>query len=109
MIIEVRYIEDYLKNGPDKWKFCQDVCQKLDDSFKIKCKTSGSFLKANYDVDVDCITSGNLSLLPKIQNQTHRIDLQHERGHPEGSKSPSFSTNKNKIMVFCYQNCSDLL
>ena len=83
IIIEERYIVD-------KWKFCQEN----DDSFKIKCKTSGSFLKANYDVDVYCITSGNLSLLPKIQNQTHRIDLQHERGHPEGSKSPSFSTNK---------------
>ena len=71
MIIEERYIEDYLKNGPDKWKFCQEN----NDSFKIKCKTTGSFLKANNDLTTDWNTSGNLSLLPKIQKHTHRIDL----------------------------------
>ena len=71
MIIEERYIEDYLKNGPDKWKFCQEN----NDSFKIKCKTTGSFLKANNDLTTDWNTSGNLSLLPKIQNHTYRIDL----------------------------------
>ena len=87
-IIEERYIDDYLKTAQDKWKFCQEN----NDSFKIKCKTTGSFLKANYDVDVDRTTSGNLSLLPKNLNPTHRIDLdikpghqrlvQHERKHP---------------------------
>ena len=86
----------------DKWKFCREK----NESFKIKCTTSGSFLKANYNYDADCINSGNLSLLQKNRNHTHRIDLnkksghqrlaQHERGHPEGSKSPSFSTNLGK-------------
>ena len=71
MIIEERYIEDYLKNGPDKWKFCQEN----NDSFKIKCKTTGSFLKANNDLTTDWNTSGNLSLLLKIKNHTYRIDL----------------------------------
>ena len=52
MIIEERYIEDYQrKNGQDKWKFCQEN----NDSFTIKCKTTGSFLKAIYDYDADCI------------------------------------------------------
>ena len=68
MIIEERYIEDYQKN---EWIFCQEY----DETFKIKCKNDGSFLKANYDVDADCTTSGNISLLPKIQNYTHRIHL----------------------------------
>ena len=100
IIIEERYIEDYLKNGADKWIFCEEN----NDSFKIKCTTSGSFLKANYDFTTVWTTSGNLSLLPKIQNHTHRIDLDkksghqrlalHEKEHSEGSKSPSFSTNK---------------
>ena len=84
----------------DKWKFCREN----NDSFKIKCTTSGSFLKANYDFTTVWTTSGNLSLLPKIRNHTHRIDLDkksghqrlalHEKEHSEGSKSPSFSTNK---------------
>ena len=64
IIIEERYIEDYLKNGADKWIFCQEN----NDSFKIKCSTTGRFLKASYDLTTDWTTSGNLSLLPKTQN-----------------------------------------
>ena len=38
----------------DKWKFCREN----NDSFKIKCTTTGSFLKANYDLTTDWTTSG---------------------------------------------------
>ena len=79
MIIEERYIEDYQKNGPNKWRFCQED----DETFKIKCKTTSSFLKANNNLTADWTTSvsGNLSLLQRIKNHTHRIDLDKKSGH----------------------------
>ena len=100
MIIEETYIENCQKTAKDKW----ELCQEDDETFKIKCKNDGSFIKANYDYDADCITSGNLSLLQRIKNHTNIIDLDkksghqrlalHEKGYSEGSISPSFSTNK---------------
>ena len=59
-------IVNYLKTAQDKWKFCQED----DETFKIKCTISGSFLRANSQHDAGINISGNLSLLPKIQNHT---------------------------------------
>ena len=55
MIIEERYIEGYLKTAQYEWIFCQED----DETFKIRCRTSGRFLRANYNFDADCIISGN--------------------------------------------------
>ena len=57
MIIEETYIENCLKTAQDKW----ELCQEDDETFKIKCKTSGSFLKANYNYDADCTISATLN------------------------------------------------
>ena len=57
MIIEETYIENCQKTAQDKW----ELCQEDDETFKIKCKTSGSFLKANYDYDADCTISATLN------------------------------------------------
>ena len=43
-IIEERYIEDYLNTAQDKWIFCQED----NETFKIKCTTSGSFLRDEF-------------------------------------------------------------
>ena len=59
IIIEERYIEDYQKNGPDKWEFCHEE----DETFKIKCTSSGSFLRAKSDNDENHIIKGNFSFL----------------------------------------------
>ena len=42
--IEKRYIEDYLNTAQDKWIFCQED----NETFKIKCTTSGSFLRDEF-------------------------------------------------------------
>ena len=59
MIIEERYIEDYLKTAQDQWKFCQED----DETFKIKCSKSGSFLRAKSYYDKNQIILGELPLL----------------------------------------------
>ena len=59
VIIEERYIEDYQKDGPDKWEFCQED----NETFKIKCTSSGSFLRAKSDNGENHIIKGNFSFL----------------------------------------------
>ena len=58
VIIEKRYIEDYLNTAQDQWKFFQED----DETFKIKCSTSGSFLRAKSHYD-NRIIKGKLSSL----------------------------------------------
>ena len=59
VIIEKRYIEDYLNTAQDNWKFCQED----NETFKIKCSTSGDFLRAKSHYDKNEIILGKLSLL----------------------------------------------
>ena len=59
IIIEERYIEDYQKNGPDKWEFCHED----DETFKIKYTSSSSFLRAKSDNGENHIIKGNFSFL----------------------------------------------
>ena len=59
VIIEERYIEDYLNTAQDKWKFCQED----DEIFKIQCSSGGSFLRAKSHHDKNQIILGKLSLL----------------------------------------------
>ena len=55
MIIEERYIEDYLNTAQDKWKFCQED----NETFKIKCRTSGSFLRDEFTGNQSIILAQN--------------------------------------------------
>ena len=59
VIIEERYIVDYLNTAHDQWKFCHEE----DETFKIKCTSSGSFLRAKSDNDENHIIKGNFSFL----------------------------------------------
>ena len=59
VIIEERYIADYLNTSKDQWKFCHED----DETFKIKCTSSGSFLRAKSDNDKNHIIKGNFSFL----------------------------------------------
>ena len=61
VIIEDRYIEDYLNTSKDQWKFCHEE----DETFRIKCTSSGSFLRAKSDNDQNHIIKGNFSFLLK--------------------------------------------
>ena len=65
VIIEERYIENYpkqIETAEDKWKFCQED----DETFRIKCTTSDSFLRAKSHYDPNRIIKGDSLLLPKI-------------------------------------------
>ena len=53
VIIEERYIADYLKV----------FCHEDDETFKIRCTSSGSFLRAKSDNDQNHIIRGNFSFL----------------------------------------------
>ena len=57
-IIEERYIKDYLETAQHKWRFYQ----KDAETFKIKCLTRGSFLRAEY------IVPGNSFFTTQTQN-----------------------------------------
>ena len=59
VIIEERYIADYLNTAKDQWKFCHED----DETFKIKCTSSGSFLRAKSDNGENHIIKGNFSFL----------------------------------------------
>ena len=54
VIIEERYIKDYLKTSQNKWKFCQED----DKTFKIKCSTTGNILRAKSHYDKNRIILG---------------------------------------------------
>ena len=59
MIIKEIYIKDYLKTAQHKWRLHQED----DETFKIQCKTNGSFLRAKSINDAEVINSGILSFL----------------------------------------------
>ena len=61
VIIEERYIAEYLNTSKDQWKFCHED----DETFKIKCTSSGNFLRAKSDNGENHIIKGNFSFLLK--------------------------------------------
>ena len=54
VIIEEKCILDYLKIAQNKWKFCQED----DETFRIKCSTTGKILRAKSHYEKNRIILG---------------------------------------------------
>ena len=82
-LIEERYIADYLNTAKDQWKFCHED----DETFKIKCTSSGSFLRAKSDNDGNRIIKGNFSFLLIILVSRYVISCFHTKRHLKYSQA----------------------